>query len=51
MPRFSPNGPNDSEQTRGQRLQGGDRDWGWTDVPLNTAQAQGINSSVALHIL
>ena len=41
VPRSSSNSP---EQTGDEGLQGGGRDWGWTDVHLDTAQAQRMNS-------
>lgn len=46
MPRSSSNSP---EQIGGQGLQGGGHDWGWTDMHLDTAQAQRINSRIPIY--
>ena len=39
------------EQTGGEGLQGGGRDWGWTDMHLDTAQAQRMSSRMAISVI
>ena len=42
---------NSPEQSGGERLQDGGRDWGWIDMHLDTQQAQRMSSRITISVI